>query len=67
MRDREVRARERSARLFWLRALLFWLGLETSWLLRLLAGIVTYGAALALIRGIPQDARPKGPPSHPGG
>ncbi len=39
-------------------ALLLWLGPETSWLLRLLLGIVTYSATLVLIGGIPADARP---------
>ena len=45
-------------------AVLVWLGPETSWLLRLLLGIVTYGATLALIRGIPADALPARPADH---
>lgn len=40
--------------------LLLWLGPESSWLLRLLAGIVTYSVTLALIGGIPADAWPSG-------
>ena len=46
--------------------LLLWLGPGTNWVLRLLAGIVTYGVALVLIGGIPADARPK-PPTPPEG
>ncbi len=47
-------------------ALLLWLGPSSSWLLRLLAGIVTYSATLALIGGIPEDARPSRPSHHEG-
>ena len=39
-------------------AVLVWLGPQASWLLRLASGTVIYGATLALIRGIPADARP---------
>ena len=46
--------------------LLLWLGPESNWLLRLVAGIVTYSVTLTLIGGIPEDARPN-PPTHPEG
>ncbi|MGB5342600.1 MAG: oligosaccharide flippase family protein [Thermoanaerobaculia bacterium] len=46
---------------------LLWLGPESSWLLRLVAGIVTYSVTLTLIGGIPADARPSRPPSHHAG
>ena len=47
-------------------AILVWLGPSSSWLLRLLAGIVTYSGTLALIGGIPEDARPSRPSPHEG-
>jgi len=47
--------------------LLLWLGPESSWLLRLVVGVVTYGVTLTLIGGIPADARPSRPPTHPEG
>jgi len=47
-------------------ALLLWLGPESSWLLRLLAGMVTYGVTLALIGGVPVDARPSRAPGRGG-
>jgi O-antigen/teichoic acid export membrane protein len=46
--------------------LLLWLGPDANWLLRLLAGMVTYGVTLTLIGGLPADAYPS-PRSQPKG